>query len=335
MKIAERQPLTTIFDVQSIDRNRVRWEDYLFKQTPVEKHGGIYFKREDKFAPLGFGSINGSKLRQCIWLVDQWVKDKNIRGVVSGSVVGSPQHPFIASICKHYRIGCLIATGAKNYLSHQNMSMADELGAKFHVTNIGYAKALQSISFKLSKRLPNHEVLETNITVDEKLNPPSRIEAFHRIGAEQAKNIPDDVETIIIPCGSCNSVVSILYGIGLFKPKRLKNIVLMGIGNNGSNNLDYIPRRLNIISKVKGLDLNPLFKFDGEKGDYNIHHFNLNGSGFCQYSDLMPYNHAGIEFHPRYEGKCMNYIFKNKSLFTQFWNEKTLFWIIGNEPTWV
>ena len=215
------------------------------------------------------------------------------------------------------------------------MSMAEELGAKFHVTNIGYAKALQSISFKLAERLHNHEVLETNITVDERLNPPSRIEAFHRIGAEQVRNIPNDVETIIIPCGSCNSVVSILYGIGLFKPKRLKNIVLMGIGNNGSNNLDYIPRRLSIISAVKNLNLNSLFKFDGDTGKYSIFHYNLNGSGFCTYSDLMPYNHAGLEFHPRYEGKCMNYINMNKEMFSQFWTPKTLFWVVGNEPKWV
>ena len=335
MKVTEKTKNNTIFDITSLSRNDVKWEDYLYKQTPVEKIGGIYFKREDKFAPLGYGSINGAKLRQCIWLVNDWVKTKGIRGVVSGSVVGSPQHPFIASICKHFKIGCLIATGSKKYQDHLNMAMAEELGAKFHIAKIGYAKALQSISFKLSERLHNHEVLETNITVDERLNPPSRIEAFHRIGAEQVKNIPDDVETIIIPCGSCNSVVSILYGVGLFKPKSLKNIVLMGIGNNGSNNLDYIPRRLSIISAVKKLKLTELFRFDNESGKYNIFHYNLNGSGYCSYSDLMPYNHSGLEFHPRYEGKCMNYINDNKEMFSHFWTEKTLFWVVGNEPTWV
>lgn len=109
----------TIFKQISISRNVSRWEDYLYDLTPVEKIGDIYFKREDKFAPLGYNSINGSKLRQCIWLVHEWVKTKNIQGVVSGSVVGSPQHPFIASICKHYNIGCLIVTGSKNYKSHK------------------------------------------------------------------------------------------------------------------------------------------------------------------------------------------------------------------------
>ena len=63
--------MDTIFNTLSLSRNDIKWEDYLFELTPVEKIGNIYFKREDKFAPLGAGGINGSKLRQCIWLTEQ------------------------------------------------------------------------------------------------------------------------------------------------------------------------------------------------------------------------------------------------------------------------
>lgn len=321
------------------DRDLVRWEDWLHELTPVEQHNGIYYKREDYFAPMGYDSINGSKLRQCIWLVNDWVKTKRIKGVVSGSVVGSPQHPFISSTCKHYGIGCLIATGSKNYLEHKNMQLAKSLGANFYVSKVGYARALQSISFKLQKKLPNHEVLETNITVDERLNKPERIEAFHSIGAYQTRNIPDHIETLIIPCGSCNSVVSILYGLYLQRPPKLKQIILMGIGNNGSFNLKYIPKRLKIISQVIWSDVLEIFDFTwlgyGKSSGIKIIHENLNGSGFCEYSDWMPYDVGDIKFHPRYEGKCMNYLHQNMSRFKPFWNEKTLFWIVGNEPKWV
>jgi len=333
----------TVFKVNSYDRNLVQWEKHLYELTPIEQHDGIWFKREDYFAPMGYSSINGSKLRQCIYLVNSWVKNKRISGVISGSVVGSPQHPFIASICKHYGIGCLIATGSKNYMEHKNMFLAHQLGAKFYLSKVGYAKALQSISFSLAKKIPNHEVLETNITVDEKLNKPEAIERFHEVGAFQVRNIPDHIETIIIPCGSCNSVVSILYGLALHTPKSLKNIVLMGIGNNGSKNLGYIPKRLGTISDVIGLKINSKFDMtsigfgtpSGSEPKMKIHHFNLNGSGFCRYEDLMPYKISSIEFHPRYEGKCINYIMANRDKFAQFWNEKTLFWIVGNEPKWV
>ena len=330
--------IESVFDVKSFDRSKVQWEQHLKTLTPVEQYGKVFYKREDKFAPLGFFSINGSKLRQCLWLVDGWVKKDNVRGIISGSVVGSPQHPFISSICKHYGIGCLIVTGSKNYLEHTNMKLAHSLGASFYVTKIGYARALQSIAFKLKKQLDNHEVLETNITLDERLNPPHRIEAFHKIGSYQVNNIPEHIETIFIPCGSCNSVVSILYGIALNRPKNLKRIFLMGIGNHGSYNLRYIPERLKIISKVIGVNLNKPFEytmFNDKNRGIKLIHKNLNGTGYCSYGDWMPYDLDGIELHPRYEGKIRNYIADNKEIFGDFWNEKTLFWVVGNEPKYV
>lgn len=330
--------IDSVYPIQSIDRSLVRWEDHIKDLTPVEEYNGIRYKREDKFAPLGFFSVNGSKLRQCLWLVDDWVKRKNIQGVVSGSVVGSPQHPFISSICKHYGIGCLIVTGSKNYLNHKNMMLAAQMGANFHVVKIGYARALGSISAKLAKHLHNHEVLETNITVCEKINPPDRVEAFHKIGSYQTENIPDDVETLIVPCGSCNSIVSILYGIASNPPRNLKSILLMGIGNNGSFDIKYIPRRLKVISSVVGKDLNKAFQYT-MLGDTNtgikLHHYDLNGSGYCSYSDWLPYDSDGLELHPRYEGKVRNFIADNPQKFDKFWNEKTLFWVVGNEPRYV
>jgi 1-aminocyclopropane-1-carboxylate deaminase/D-cysteine desulfhydrase-like pyridoxal-dependent ACC family enzyme len=329
--------MTTIFDTPSIDRNIVKWENHLQDLTPIEQYGEIWFKREDKFAPMGFGSVNGSKLRQCIWLVNRWYK-QGIKGIISGSVVGSPQHPFISSICKHYGLGCLIVTGSKNYLEHKNMRLAQQLGAKFYVANITYARALQSICFKLKDKLPNHEVLETNITLDDRLNSPESIEGFHKIGSYQTQNIPEHIETIIIPCGSCNSVTSILYGLALNKPKKLKHIILIGIGNNGSFNLQYIPKRLAIISKVIGIDLNKEFNYPFSKNTnqgIEVLHFNPNGEGFCTYQDLMPFDYFGLVLHPRYEGKCFNYMAANKEKFAKYWNKNTLFWVVGNEPTYV
>lgn len=327
--------MNSIFPVHSFDRSVIRWSDYLKALTPVEEYGGVRFKREDKFAPMGFNGVNGSKMRQCLWLVDEWVKTKNITGIVSGSVVGSPQHPFISSICKHYDLGCLIVTGSKHYMKHTNMILAHRMGAQFKVEKIGYARALQSKAFQVAKKLPGHEVLETNITVDERLNPPERIEAFHKIGSYQVANIPDDIETMIIPCGSCNSVVSILYGIALNPPRNLKRILLMGIGNNGSYNLKYIPNRLKIISKVIGKNLNSAFSytmFNDKNTGINLIHHDINGTGFCSYGDWMPFNFGGIDLHPRYEGKVWNFMKQSPDKFDKYLNKNTLFWVVGNEP---
>ena len=320
------------------DRKQVKWEDYLFELTPVQKVGEIWFKREDYFAPLGYNSVNGSKMRQCVWLVNQWVNQKNVRGVISGSVVGSPQHPFISSICKHYGISCLTVTGSKNHQEHKNMQLAKLMGSKFYISKVGYAKTLEAICYRLQKKLPYHEVLETNITVDEKRNSPERIEAFHNVGAYQVKNIPDHIETLIVPAGSCNSITSILYGLTQFPPKNLKRIIIMGIGNNGSKNLKYIPKRLEIIGKVIDKNLNQYFDWrfiGGNPGCYEMEYFNLNGSGFCQYSDWFEEGYHGIKFHPRYEGKLWRYIQGNMEIFKPYFNDKTLFWIVGNVPEYV
>jgi hypothetical protein len=72
----------------------MQWADQLYDITPVENVGGMWWKREDKFAPLGYGNINGSKLRQLIWLFSQ----KAYPGVVSGAVTGSPQLPMVAAL---------------------------------------------------------------------------------------------------------------------------------------------------------------------------------------------------------------------------------------------
>ena len=49
------------------------WSKKIFDFTPVEQIGdkGMYFKREDYFAPFGYGNINGAKLRQCFGLLAQ------------------------------------------------------------------------------------------------------------------------------------------------------------------------------------------------------------------------------------------------------------------------
>jgi hypothetical protein len=324
----------TIFENVGFDRSVVKWEEHLYDLTPVEKHGAVWFKREDKFAPLGYGSINGSKLRQCIWLIRGFVTEKQAKGIVSGSVVGSPQHPMIAAICKHYGIGCLIATPAARIEDHEYLTMARDWGAKFYRTKIGYAKALQATALKLSKRLSRHELLETNITVDERLNSAHRIAAFHEVGSYQVTNLPEHIETIIIPAGSCNSVVSVLTGIIRFKPKNLKRVIMMGIGNYGSKKPQHVQQRLKIVGSIMGFEPDEFFSYawSAERNSLSIDimHHDLNGSGFCSYADLMPFQENGISFHPRYEGKVMNYMHDNPDLFGTFQDDKTLFWIIGS-----
>ena len=347
--------MNTIFEKLSIDRGEVRWEDYLYSLSPVEQHNGVFFKREDTFAPLGYGGINGSKLRQCIWLVSEYVKhSKNPIGIISGTSVKSPQLPMGSAVAEHFNLKSVHVIGAtKSEIAHkhENVATATWFGADFYIQpKIAYNPVLQRTVRKLLNEDPKFKdyfYLEYGITLDHKINPAERVEQFHFVGSEQVKNIPDHIENLIIPAGSCNSCTSILYGIARFKPKNLKNVYLIGIG---PNKIDFIEERLDIISSVGKLPTKLYTRdyhdspkkqlqyentleafFEGEKRDYhfNLHHYDLHTTGYVDYQDEMPYQYSGIEFHPTYEGKMMTYVSEKMP---KLLNDKTMVWIVGSKP---
>lgn len=349
----------TIFDKISIDREVIQWEDYLLHMTPVEQHGGIFFKREDKFAPLGYGGINGSKLRQCIWLVNQYIEHSpNPVGIISGTSVKSPQLPMGSAVAEHFGLKSLHIIGATKpdiAHKHENVATATWFGAEFYVNpNIAYNPVLQrkvQDILEHDERVKDYFYLEYGITLDHKAkwNTPERVERFHYVGSHQIANVPDCVETLVIPAGSCNSCTSILYGLARFTPKNLKNVYLIGIG---PNKIDFIEERLNIIERVSGVYTKPYTRIYHDSPDkqskyettgldsfigasnvpdfhFNLHHYDLHSTKYVDYQEEMPYSYSGIEFHPTYEGKMMTYV--NERL-PHILGDKTMVWIVGSKP---
>ena len=144
------------------------------------------------------------------------------------------------------------------------------------------------------------------------------IEAFHRVGSEQVRNIPDHIETLMVPAGSRNSVSSIFYGLHRYPPKSLKTVILMNIHKNLEKNEKWMQERLG--------------KCGVESLPYAIKTYDVFANGYTNYDKLMPCAYNGLVFHSRYEGKCWNYIQDNLTEFRPYINDKTLFWIVGSEP---
>jgi 1-aminocyclopropane-1-carboxylate deaminase/D-cysteine desulfhydrase-like pyridoxal-dependent ACC family enzyme len=297
------------------------WHDVIYDLTPVQQlgNGKIFWKRDDLFAPMGTGGINGSKLRQLIWLIHN--RRPSDKGVISGAVKGSPQHPMTAAVAQHYGLPCIQFVGGKDE-SHPMIALAKQFGAEIRHANPGYAGNLNAQAKKYAEQHSWFHV-ETNITVEHDRNEATRVEGFHRVGSEQCRNIPDSIENILIPAGSCNSLTSILYGLARFKPKSLKTVHLFRIMANTAKHQKWVNERINVIRKLTGSPLELPYKF--------VEH-PLVDDGFCTYEDMMPFTLGEIEFHPRYEGKILNYIEKNPSKFEPLMNDKTLFWIVGSEP---
>jgi hypothetical protein len=261
-----------------------------------------------------------------------------------------------ACIGAHFGLPVLDMIGTKKPEEHETLAAAMWMGTKFMSFNPGYAATLNAKARAFSQSSGRSSDgwyfhLETNITVDQEKNSAERVEAFHKVGSVQVQNIPDHIETIIVPAGSCNSVTSVLYGIAQYRPKSLKRIILMGIGSYGSSDPAYIYRRLQVIGSTLPLGdrfLTEHFRWNFDNrvvsrldAPYDIIHYNVNqgcGScdkcknGYCSYNDLKPFTYQDLEFHPRYEGKMMHYAQDHIGEFRQYFNERSLFWIVGSKP---
>ena len=299
------------------------WREGLSDLTPVETVAGLQFKREDKFAPLGYGCINGSKLRQLIWLVDGYVKKGDARGLISGASVHSPQLSMGSAVAAHYGIPSTHVLGATNptsSLKYLDVEMASRFGATFEYSKVAYNGALQGMVKRLLKteRYSRYFYLEYGVTLGHREHRARDIEAFHRVGAEQVRNLPD-CNYLILPAGSCNSLVSILYGLAIFRPN-IKRLVLVEIG---PNRRQWVRERLLAIQAIVGGNV------AGVLNAYNTEYHDLHGSKYVTYQETMRYLHGDIAMHPRYEGKVMTYLSQHRPRYLT--DPDNVMWIIAGE----
>jgi 1-aminocyclopropane-1-carboxylate deaminase/D-cysteine desulfhydrase-like pyridoxal-dependent ACC family enzyme len=302
----------SIFDVHSLDRTKIRWEEHLADYTPWENHNGVWFKREDYFAPLGYGGPNGSKMRQLIWYVNRFKTGKN--HIVTGASIQSPQLSMSAIVGSHYDLPArqIVYSKPDTVLRHDNPRIAHGFGAEFEYASGPYNPILQRKVADLTK--DSSLVVEYGITVPHDRYPEEDVRKFHEVGAHQISNIPDEVTKLIVPAGSCNSLTSIMIGL-IRDPKNVQELFTVGIG---PDKRDWMRERLNYI----GVDLNKLpFKWD---------HYSLHDTGYSKYSDhFNGESFDGINFHPTYEAKMWRWL-KGTNQITDSGNLG--FWIVGSAP---
>jgi hypothetical protein len=69
--------------------------------TPIEKHEGVYFKRDDLFRPFSDIGISGGKIRQCLSLVENNLRDirkYHDATIATAASVHSPQSVIVARV---------------------------------------------------------------------------------------------------------------------------------------------------------------------------------------------------------------------------------------------
>ncbi len=302
----------TVFPVHSLDRRVIEWENYLGALTPWENRKGLWFKRDDYFAPLGYGGPNGSKMRQLIWYVNKFRPGKT--HIVTGASIQSPQLSMSAIVGQHYGLPArqIVYSKPDTVLRHENPRIAYGFGAEFEYANGPYNPIIQRRVADLTQE--KSLVVEYGITVPHDKYDPEAVRKFHEVGANQLSNIPDDVRRLIMPAGSCNSLTSVMLGL-LRDPKNVDELFTIGIG---PDKLPWMRARL----QYMGLNVDHL--------PFKWRHYSLHDTGFSKYSDHFKGEHYdGINFHPTYEAKMWRWLTQNN----QFdFDDRTAFWVVGSAP---
>ncbi len=335
----------TIFPVLSLDRSVIHWEDHVLTPTPVERRGDVWYKREDYFAPLGYGGVNGGKVRQIVYLVKDYLANLPAGakpGLLLAGSVRSPQLGRVPTVAAHFGLPALLVIGSRleTAIRHENVKIGVNMGAAFSSTKVAYNPALQKAARELHQQpaYKDYYCLEYGLSVE---GSPDRIERFYRFCSEQVANLPEDMETLVVPAGSCNTTIAVLYGLARFRPKKLKRVVLFGIG---PPRVDWFEGRLRLIGEQAGIDIAGLFerryhhhpelatKYGSGPAPYVLEHFDLHHTGYASYQDEMPATVEGIELHPTYEGKIATYVRTEK--LDVFEGGRTTMWIVGSNPRW-
>jgi hypothetical protein len=302
----------SVFPNYSLDRDEVKWEDYLGAFTPWQNRQGIWFKRDDYFAPLGYGGPNGSKMRQLVWYVNRFRQGKN--HIVTGASIQSPQLSMSAIVGAHYGLLArqIVYSKPETVLKHENPRIAHGFGAVFEYAGGPYNPIIQRKVADATKG--NSLVVEYGITVPHDKYDPDNVRKFHEVGAYQVRNMPDEITRLIVPAGSCNSLTSVILGL-MRDPKNVKELFTIGIG---PNKLPWMKARFQHI----GMDIDSL--------PFKWRHHSLHDTGFSKYSDhFTGENFDGITFHPTYEAKMWRWL-RNHDPIEQ--DDRTGFWIVGSAP---
>lgn len=292
-----------------LENKKITDLEYKLKElTPVQEVGGILVKRDDLFKPFSDAEVNGGKLRQAIHLLLQ-AKIEGFTRVLTGCSILSPQGPIITVVAKYLGLDCMVFYGGTNEKSLQSKDMprlVRKYGGEIRLVSSGR----HTVLYHEIKRIKE----EKDFIVEYGMNSkePKHFISFYETTANQVRNLPDELDHLVIVCGSGITCAGVIYGVKKHN-KNVKNIWLIG---NAPNRIKKIKDRLVTLQ---------MFSKIGNLVSREFNYVDLYNQGVKYEDEVKIVLENGLELHPNYEGKAYAWFLKNKELFIG----KTLFWIIG------
>lgn len=204
------------------------------EMSPVEKHGGVFFKRDDLFE---INELHGGKVRSAYQLITNGIENGFKNFVTAGSR-HSPQVEIVSFLCEYLNVNCTVfiprgkeTSVIRNITNNKNTTIER--------TKVGYNNVICAYAKKFSEE-NNHYYI------------PFGMECFENIEvtSKQVYNIPKEVKRIVMPIGSGMSFISVLNGLYRYG---MNDIEVLGIqvGKSPNKNIEkYLDKDNNIMYNI-------------------------------------------------------------------------------------
>ena len=160
--------------------------------TPVERHAGVWFKRDDLFE---IARVRGGKARAC-FLIAQDAR----AGLVTACARQSPQGPIVANVARYLGLPSWIHTPKGS--TTPELRAARAAGAR-RITHIaGYNSVIVA-------RAREHAARQSLTLIPFGMESALAIEST----ARQTQNLPRKAQRLIVAVGSGMSLAGILWGL--------------------------------------------------------------------------------------------------------------------------
>lgn len=236
-------------------------DDYgIWDLTPVEKHD-IYYKRDDLYQPFGPSSVCGGKVRQAVALITQdltKIRQSFNNTVITQSQVKSPQGAIIGRVAKEFGIKTIICVGGvdmKKIHQHHQLKVAKQIGVE--IRNVAGHGIPSVVNNRVKKIAEKHQYYNIGFGI----HTDTSFSSIFETTANQVRNLPNDLDLLIVPVAAGIQMAGILLGLKTQK-KKVKRIVGVEVGPSRRKKiLDYVdvkPTRLELKSSATRLELSPL-----------------------------------------------------------------------------
>ena len=228
---------------------------------------------------------------------------KDYKSLLTYCSIHSPQAPITAAVARANGMPCRIVYGGTTRESVAALPMP-RLAMKYGASIVLAARSgRHSILHARAKELAAQE---NSFIVQYGINIIGYGDTLLTAVAAQTENLPDDIENLVMTCGSGITATGVMIGLHRYG-KRVKRMHLVATA----------PDRRGFIHET-------LKKYGADR-EFEYHDL-FHSPGFV-YEKSAVATWGGIRLHPHYEAKTMQW-FRSSGIAP----ESTLFWITGAEP---